>query len=75
MIPLLKGGDNSNVSIIHSRITKHFDNLNCLLDNQDGFRSRRSTIDTIASFTDDIALETNQGNCTIAAFVDYKKSL
>ena len=91
VIPLFKGGDNSDVSnyrpisllplpgkiveaIIHSKIIEHLDNLDFLSDKQDGFRPGRSTIDTIAGFTDDIALETNKGHCTIATFVDLKKA-
>ena len=61
-------------TIIHLKITYHFNKLKFLSEYQDGFRPGRSTIDTIASFTDDIALEANQGICTLAAFVDFKKA-
>ena len=60
--------------VIHSRLTEFYTMHNVLTDNQDGFRKGRSTIDTIANFTDDISLNINKGECTIAAFVDFKKA-
>ena len=60
--------------IIHNRLTTFMDIHNILTPYQDGFRKGRSTIDTIAGFTDDIATNMNQGNCTIAAFIDFKKA-
>ena len=47
---------------------------NILTPFQDGFRKGRSTIDTIAAFTDVIASNINDGKCTIASFIDFKKA-
>ena len=60
--------------VIHSRLTEFYSIHNILTDNQDGFRKGRSTIDTIANFTDDISVNINKGECTLAAFVDFKKA-
>ena len=60
--------------VIHSRLTEFYSIHNILTGNQDGFRKGRSTIDTIANFTDDISVNINKGECTLAAFVDFKKA-
>ena len=54
--------------IIHAQISKFLDDNHILYSQQDGFRKGCSTIDTIASFTDDIYNEMDKGNCTAAAF-------
>ena len=43
-------------------------------NNQSGFRSNRSTISTIAKLTDDICINFNQNQNTIATFIDLKKA-
>ena len=55
-------------------MSNYLDQHNLLTPYQDGFRKGRSTIDTIAGFTDDIAADINQGYCTVAVFVDFKKA-
>ena len=60
--------------IIHDRLSSFLERNEILTPYQDGFRKSRSTIDTIAGFTDDIASHVNQGNCTTASFIDFKKA-
>ena len=60
--------------IVHAQITTHLENNNLLISEQGGFRKGKSTIHTIANFTDDVMLELNENNYTIAAFVDFKKA-
>ena len=60
--------------IVHNRLTNLLETHNILTPNQDGFRKGRSTMDTIVGSTDDIALDINKGNCTVAAFIDFKKA-
>ena len=55
-------------------MSNYLDQHNLLTPYQDVFRKGRSTIDTIAGFTDDIAADINQGYCTVAVFVDFKKA-
>ena len=60
--------------IVHMQISTHLENNNLLISEQGGFRKGKSTIHTIAKFTDDIMLQLNDNNYTIAAFVDFKKA-
>ena len=56
--------------IVHNRITLYLDDNNIL----SGFRANHSTQDTVAKFTDDIAININQGKCTLASFIDFRKA-
>ena len=60
--------------IIHMQLSTHLENNNLLITEQGGFRKGKSTIHTIAKFSDDIMLQLNDSNYTIAAFVDFKKA-
>ena len=60
--------------IIHSQINNFLDDNHLLNSKQDGFRKGRSTIDTIAGFTDDIYSEMDIGNCSVAVFIDFRKA-
>ena len=60
--------------IVHSRITKFWDNNQFLSYEQGGFRKGHSTVATIANLTDDLFHQINQGNTTLAAFVDLRKA-
>ena len=60
--------------LLHAKISAHLENNNLLISEQGGFRKGKSTIHTIANFTDDIMLQLNSNNYTIAAFVDFKKA-
>ena len=60
--------------IVHMQISAHLENNKLLVSEQGGFRKGKSTIHTIALFTDDIMLKLNNNNYTVAAFVDFKKA-
>ena len=60
--------------IVHSRITSFWDDNNFLSENQGGFRKGHSTISTIADLTDELFCQINQGNTTLAAFIDLRKA-
>ena len=49
--------------------------VNSILNpNQHGFRPGHSTIDVVANFTDDIYNAMNEGKCTLAVLIDFKKA-
>ena len=60
--------------IVHSQMSTFLENNDLLISEQGGFRKGKSTIHTIAQFTDDILLQLNDNNFTIAAFIDFKKA-
>ena len=60
--------------IVHKRITTYLNINNILNVNQNGFRANHSTQDTVAKFTDDIALNINNNKCTLATFIDFRKA-
>ena len=60
--------------IMHSHISKFLDDHELLNKNQGGFRKGRSTISTIAKFTDDILLGLNDNEYTVASFIDLRKA-
>ena len=60
--------------IVHNRITAYLNANEILNPQQNGFRSNHSTIDTVAKLTDDIALNINNGKCTLATFIDFRKA-
>ena len=60
--------------IVHKRITSYLDANDILNNNQNGFRAKHSTQDTVAKFTDDIAININNNNCTLATFIDFRKA-
>ena len=60
--------------IMHKRITSYLDTHSLLNANQNGFRAKHSTQDTVAKFTDDIAFNINNNKCTLATFIDFRKA-
>ena len=60
--------------IIHKNLEKHLENNNILTTRQGGYRKGKSTIDTVAQFTDDITHNRNMGNITIATYADFSKA-
>ena len=60
--------------IVHSKLLQFFDENNTLCDQQNGFRPNRSTMDSIVNLTNDIFTSINNGDVTLAAFVDFKKA-
>ena len=59
---------------VHKRIISYLNEYNLLNINQNGFRAKHSNEDTVAKFTDDIALNINNNKCTLATFIDYQKA-
>ena len=60
--------------IAHTQISNYLEDAKSLSPHQGGFRKGKSTIDTVASFTDDILLALNTKRFTIATFIDFKKA-
>ena len=60
--------------LLHSKITEYNEENNLYIAHQGGFRKGRSTIDTIADFTDEVLLDINEGLSTMALFVDMCKA-
>ena len=60
--------------IVHTQISKYLEEASALSPQQGGFRKGKSTIDTVANFTDDVLLSINTKQYTIATFIDFKKA-
>ena len=60
--------------IVHNRLIEHLDQNNLLDNNQGGFRPNHSTTDTIVRFSENIYKNINQGNITIAVYIDLRKA-
>ena len=60
--------------LAHTQIIHFLENNDLLLKEQGGFRKGKSTINTVALFTDDILRSLNDSEYTIAAFIDLKKA-
>ncbi|MCG8033469.1 MAG: reverse transcriptase family protein, partial [Candidatus Thiodiazotropha taylori] len=61
-------------ALINNRLTKWAENNNILADEQNGFRSGRSTIDHISTLTNIIETRKLKRKQTFAAFIDFKKA-
>ena len=57
-----------------NKVSKYLNDNKLWNDGQNGFRKGRSTIGTVAEFTDDVLLGINNKNFTLAAFVDLRKA-
>ena len=60
--------------LIHDSLSQHFDQHNILSTRQGGYQKGKSTMDSISCFVDDILLQRNNGNISLAAFIDIKKA-
>ena len=60
--------------LIHNHMMEYFENNKILSEYQFGFRKNHSTIDSIATLTDNILKSVNEGKVTLAAFIDFKKA-
>ena len=60
--------------IAHKHIFNFINHHNILTPHQGGFRPGKSTINTLSSFTDDIAKNSNIAKPTVAAFIDLSKA-
>ena len=60
--------------IVHTRIMEHLEVNNLLDPKQGGFRANHSTTNTISKFTENIYKGINEGELTIAPYIDLKKA-
>lgn len=61
-------------SVLNERLDKCFSRDNTLVDEQNGFRTGRSTIDHVSSLTNLIETRIKRKLSTFAAFIDFKKA-
>ena len=61
-------------SIINNRLTIWSENNNKIVDEQNGFRKKRSTIDQLSSLTNIIDTRKKLKRSTFCAFIDFKKA-
>ena len=60
--------------MIYNHIISYLNENQILDHNQSGFRAKYSTGKTVAKLTDDICLNLNQGQATIATYIDPRKA-
>ena len=60
--------------IVHRGLTNYIENNNLLSDNQNGFRKNFSTTKSIVDFNDIIFENMNNGQLTVAVFIDLRKA-
>ena len=60
--------------IMHTHMSQYLETNKLLNENQGGFRKGKSTISTIAAFTDDILKGLNEKQYTVACFIDLRKA-
>ena len=60
--------------LLYYQIDKYLEINNLLTDRQNGFRSNRSTTQTIFDYTTELFNIYNQDNETIAIYIDFKKA-
>ena len=60
--------------IVHSSMLEYLEANKLLNVNQGGFRVGHSTLETIASFTDDILIGVNAGEVALVTFLDFRKA-
>ena len=59
---------------VHTQLTAHLDTHHILTEEQNGFRKKHSTIDTIFRYTTDLQMNKNNKVNTISLYVDFKKA-
>ena len=59
---------------VHTQLVKYLDTYNILTTQQNGFRKKHSTIDTIFRYTTDLQLNKNNKLNTISLYIDFKKA-
>ena len=60
--------------MLNYRLTEYCENNECLVDEQNGFRAKRSCQDHIYVLSSLIRNRKTQGNDTFCAFIDFKKA-
>ena len=73
-VPLLPLPGKILERLVHNMISNYLNKNKLLNEGQNGFRKGRSTIGTVAEFTDDVLFGINNKNYTLAAFVDLRKA-
>ena len=61
-------------SVLNERLDTYFNHENTLVDEQNGFRKSRSTIDHVSNLTNLIETRIKRKLSTYAAFIDFKKA-
>ena len=61
-------------SLINSRLASWCEVNNKFVDEQNGFRKRRSTIDEVSALTNIIESQKKQKLSTFCAFIDFRKA-
>ena len=61
-------------AILNNRITLWSDQNGKIVDDQNGFRKKRSTIDQVSSLTNIIETRKKLKQSTFCAFIDFKKA-
>ena len=54
--------------------SNHLETQNILSPNQGGYQKAKSTLDSISGLVDNILINRNKGNITLASFIDIKKA-
>ena len=60
--------------IVHLALSRHFDNNHLLTEAQNGFRKNRSTVTSVANFSDDVLRAMNEAEISLACFIDLRKA-
>ena len=60
--------------MVHANLSKFLNDQHVLTNKQGGFRKGFSTASTIADLTDDLFNSINQGQTSLAVFIDLKKA-
>ena len=60
--------------LMHNKISDHINNHGILNERQGGYQKKKSTLDSISNFVDDVLINRNMGNISLAAFIDIKKA-
>ena len=60
--------------LMHTAISTHLSDFSILTEKQGGYQKKKSTLDSISFFMDDILKNRNSGNISLAAFIDIKKA-
>ena len=60
--------------LVHTKIMLHIDAHKILNAKQGGYQKKKSKLDSISTFVDDVLTNRNSGNISLAAFIDIKKA-
>ena len=60
--------------VVHNRLLDYLEQHNLLDNKQGGFRPKHSTVDTIVQFSENLYKNINNGQSTIAVYIDLRKA-